>query len=108
MPGTGRVEETPVMAALPAALFLLAQAASAAPADSSQPLYGPAAPAPLTLGTTPAKTAEQQCAQQQTDPNSKEIVVCAIRPQGYRIDPDVLAARRMKKKGDPGPPKNPH
>jgi len=96
------------MAALPAALFLLAQAASAAPADSSQPAYGPTPPAPSKSATTPVKTAEQQCAQQKADPNSKEIVVCAIRPQGYRIDPDVLAAKRMKKKGDPGPPKNPH
>jgi len=94
------------MAALPVALFLLAQAASAAPADPSQPADGPAAPARPAIA--PAKTAEQQCAQQQADPNSKDIVVCAIRPQGYRIDPDVLAAKRMKKKGDPGPPKNPH
>ena len=96
------------MAALPAALFLLAQAASAVPADASEPAYGPAAPAPAKPAITPAKTAEQQCAQQKADPNSKEIVVCAIRPQGYRIDPDVLAAKRMKKKGDPGPPRNPH
>jgi hypothetical protein len=105
MPGTAAVEEMPAMAALPTALFLLAQTASAAPAD---PSYGAAAPAPAKPAITPAKTAEQQCAQQQADPNSKDIVVCAIRPQGYRIDPDVLAAKRMKKKGDPGPPKNPH
>jgi hypothetical protein len=96
------------MAALPAALFLLAQAASAAPAESSPPAYGPAVPVPTKSSATPAKPTEQQCAQQQADPNSKEIVVCAIRPQGYRIDPDVLAARRMKKKGDPGAPRNPH
>jgi hypothetical protein len=42
------------------------------------------------------------------DPNARQIVVCAAKPQGYRIDPDVLAARRMKKKGDPGQPHNPH
>jgi hypothetical protein len=108
MPGTAAVEEMPAMAALPAALFLLAQAASAASADPSQPAYGPAPAAPAKPAITSAKTAEQQCAQQQADPNSKDIVVCAIRPQGYRIDPDVLAAKRMKKKGDPGPPKNPH
>jgi len=106
MPGTAAVEEMPAMAALPVALFLLAQAASAAPADPSQPADGPAAPARPAIA--PAKTAEQQCAQQQADPNSKDIVVCAIRPQGYRIDPDVLAAKRMKKKGDAGPPTNPH
>jgi hypothetical protein len=42
-----------------------------------------------------------------SDPNTHQIVVCAPKPQGYRIDPDVLAARRMKKKGDPGAPRNP-
>lgn len=42
------------------------------------------------------------------DPTTGQIVVCAPKPQGYRIDPDVLAARRLKKKGDPGQPRNPH
>jgi hypothetical protein len=97
------------MAALPAALFLLAQASTAASTDSSQPVYGPDVPAPTKPAPPPvAKPPERQCPPQNTDPNSKDIVVCAIRPQGYRLDPDVLAARRMKKQGDPGPPKNPH
>jgi hypothetical protein len=93
-----------MLVALPAAL-LFAQAAAAAPAEPA-PSYGPAAPAPAK--PAPIKTAEQQCAQQTHDPKSDEIVVCAIKPQGYRIDPDVLAARRMKKKGDAGRPHNPH
>jgi hypothetical protein len=93
-----------MLAALPAAL-LFAQAASAAPAEPA-PSYGPAAPAPAK--TAPVKMAQQQCAPQAHDAKSDEIVVCAIKPQGYRIDPDVLAARRMKKKGDAGQPHNPH
>jgi hypothetical protein len=93
-----------MLAALPAAL-LFAQAAAAAPAETA-PSYGPAVPAPAK--PAPIKTAEQQCAQQTHDPKSEEIVVCAIKPQGYRIDPDVLAARRMKKKGEAGRPHNPH
>jgi hypothetical protein len=77
----------------------------AAPAEPA-PSYGPAAPAPAK--TTPVKMAQQQCAPQAHDAKSDEIVVCAIKPQGYRIDPDVLAARRMKKKGDAVRPHNPH
>jgi hypothetical protein len=94
-----------MLAALPAAL-LFAQAASAAPAEPAPSSYGPSAPAPAK--PAPVKTAQQQCAPQTRDPKSEEIVVCAIKPQGYRIDPDVLAARRMKKKGDAGRPHNPH
>jgi hypothetical protein len=96
------------MPALPAVLLLLAQAASAAPAEAPQPNYGPATPAPPKSAATPVKTAERECAPQTPTSKSDEIVVCAIKPQGYRIDPDVLAAKRMKKKGDPGTPRNPH
>ena len=42
------------------------------------------------------------------DPNSREIVVCAVKPDGYRIDPDLMAARRLKKKGESVAPRNPH
>jgi hypothetical protein len=94
-----------MLAALPAAL-LFAQAASAAPAEPAPSSYGPSAPVPAK--PAPVKTAQQQCAPQAHDAKSDEIVVCAIRPQGYRIDPDVLAARRMKKNGDAGQPHNPH
>jgi hypothetical protein len=97
-----------MLAGLPAAL-LFAQAASAAPAaDPPQPAYGPATTAPTKPAAAPVKTAERDCAPQQSPSNPNEIVVCAVKPQGYRIDPDVLAARRMKKKGDAGPPRNPH
>ena len=93
-----------MVAGLPVVLFL-AQAA-AAPANSAQPSYGPEAAPPAKSAAVPAKIPE--CAPQNPDPKSNEIVVCAVKPQGYRIDPDVLAAKRLKKKGDPGAPKNPH
>ena len=31
-----------------------------------------------------------------------------MKPQGYRIDPDLMEARREKKKGTAGRPKSPH
>jgi hypothetical protein len=90
-----------MLAAVPVALFF-AQAASAAPT------YGPAATEPPKPATAPAKLPERECAPQAPTSKADEIIVCALKPHGYRIDPDVLAARRMKKKGDPGTPKNPH
>ena len=38
-----------------------------------------------------------ECSPKTPDPNSNQIVICANKPQGYRIDPDVLEARREKK-----------
>ena len=80
------------------ALVLLAQAGAAA--------YGPEAP---SKPAAPAKTAEKQCVPPAPTANDREIVVCATKPQGYRIDPDVLAARKAKKRqmaGRPKPPEN--
>ena len=94
------------MAALPAALIILAQAASNTP--SNPPVYGPAA-APPHKSIAPLKSAASQCPPAATtDPKAGPIIVCAIKPQGYRIDPDILQARRLKKKGDAGRPHNPH
>ena len=89
-------------AGLPVALMLFAQAASASAAT------GPSA-APAKSAPTEASVAAdlRECMAANNDPNATQIVVCAPKPQGYRIDPDVLAARRMKKKGDPGQPHNP-
>lgn len=86
-------------AALPVALALLAQVASG---------YGPPPPPPPKPATSPVTAAQRQCAPQNPEPNSNAIVVCAVKPQGYRIDPDVLEARRLKKQGDAGRPRNPH
>lgn len=96
-----------MLAGLPVAL-LFAQAAAAAPASNPQPGYGPATSRPLKSAAVPVNAGERECAPQTPAPNANAIVVCAVKPQGYRIDPDVLAAKRMKKKGDPGPPKSPH
>ena len=81
------------------ALALFAQAATAS--------YGPEAPA---KPATAAKTAEKQCVPPAPTANSdREVIVCAVKPQGYRIDPDVMAARKAKKRqmaGRPTPPEN--
>ena len=42
-------------------------------------------------------------------PSSREIIVCAPKPDGYRIDPDVMAAKKAKRQalaGRPKPPEN--
>ena len=82
-------------AGLSVAFLLIAQAASA---------YGPASSAKPVA--TPAKVAE--CAPQARTANPNEIVVCAVKPDGYRIDPDVMAARKAKKQGDLSKPRSPH
>ena len=67
---------------LPVALALAAQAASAAAPTEAAP---PATPEP--------------CETPRPDPNDREIVICAERPQGYRIDPDILTVKRLKRGG---------
>ena len=89
----------------------LVAAAHAVAAPSSS--YGPEpARAPATASApaaTPAKEAPQNCTTPAVpDSNSREIVVCAERPNGYRLDPDVLAAKRLKQKGESIRPRNPH
>lgn len=91
-------------AGLSIALALLAQAA----ADASHPVYGPAAPVTKPPATPPKTTDTRDCEPSGTDPKSLEIIVCAPKPQGYRLDPDLVEARREKKQGDAGRPHNPH
>ena len=89
---------------LSVALALSAQAAAASP-----PSYGPAPAVISTPAAAPAKETQHECTTPAApDPNSREIVVCAVRPNGYRLDPDVLAAKRLKKKGESIRPRNPH
>jgi hypothetical protein len=91
--------------------IVLVAAAQAVAAPSSS--YGPepasvpaAASAPAAA---PAKEVPRNCTTPAVpDSNSREIVVCAERPNGYRLDPDVLAAKRLKKKGESVRPRNPH
>lgn len=66
-------------------LGLLAIAALIGQAADPTPPPAPAASAPAS---------QRDCTPSSPGPNSSEIVVCAIKPDGYRIDPDVLKARR--------------
>jgi hypothetical protein len=81
------------------ALALLAQAAGA-PTP-----YGPAPPPQpkKPLAAAPA----DDCVKRQTDPNNREILICAPKIEGYRLTPDVIEARREMHPGGrptkPGP-----
>jgi hypothetical protein len=90
------------------ALALLAQAASAAPAGPLPPAYGP--PAPIVR--VPAKPAvkiavDTSCETARASADTREIVVCAQRPQGYRLDRDVLEAQRELRNIRHGRPNRP-
>jgi hypothetical protein len=82
-----------MLSGLPVALLLAAQAA-AGPAEP------PGQPAPAV------KAADDGCSPQRPS-SDREIVICAPKSQGYRIDPDVLAAKRAKKQALAGRPKPP-
>ena len=84
------------------ALVMLAQAAGSGPAS-----YGPVAEAtssPPPPAVAPAKPEDRICTEANKDPNSNVIVICGPPPQGYRLNPDVLEARRELKNG--GKPKS--
>lgn len=66
-----------------------------------------AASAPAAAPPEAAKPAEPGCSPSAPDPNSREIIVCALKPQGYRIDPDVIAAKKAKKRAEAGRPVSP-
>lgn len=95
---------------LPMLVFLAAQAA--APVSTSEPvastdaetsdagMYGPLPPRPPKPIPKPAS---KPCPK--LDPTKGEVIVCAEKFEGYRIDPDVLEAARLKKnKGKPRGP----
>ena len=67
-------------AGLSLALALLAPAAA----------YGPTAPTPSKVVAPAAAAPQRECAPQSTDPKANEIVVCAIKPEGYRLLPDIV------------------
>jgi len=80
----------------PVAIVLLAQAASAA------------APAPApTAASAPAKSPDDACKDAMAKTDTREIVICAQKPQGYRLNPDVMQAKRAMRSGGrptrPGP-----
>jgi hypothetical protein len=61
-----------------------------------------AAPAPAAApeaNSAPAAKETSGCGPTPRDIEPGEIFVCAPKPQGYRIDPDVLEASRAKRRG---------
>lgn len=64
---------------LPVALVSLAQATSASAPPPSPPV---------------AKPPADDCRTPPPSPESRTVIVCAQKPDGYRIDPDVLEAHR--------------
>jgi hypothetical protein len=57
--------------------------------------YGPALPAP----PKPAARAPspEACKAPEIKDDATEIVVCAVKPNGYRLDPDVMQAKKQAK-----------
>ena len=99
----------PMPVGLPVAFLLFTQAATAAPsAGAHEAAYGPVAAAPAKPQAPPSDQAQRECAPQNKDPNAKEIVVCAVKPEGYRLPPDIVEARRLKKEGVTVRPRSPH
>lgn len=90
------------------ALVLLAQASVASPPAGGTPAYGPVAAAPSKPASAAQDQTQRECAPQNEDPKSNAIVVCAVKPDGYRLPPDIVEARRLKKEGVTIRPRNPH
>ena len=76
---------------MPAGLTVLALFAQAATAPA-----GPVAPPPKKPATQAPAPA---CDTKPSDPNSTQIVICAPRTEGYRLNPDVLEAKREMRSG---------
>jgi hypothetical protein len=82
--------------------------AASAPAAASAPpatAYGPAAPAPPPKKVISVSAPTTPCPTRTPAPGQTDIVICAQKPQGYRIDPDVMKAKRNKAKNASRPPR---
>ena len=90
------------------AAAVLGQAADPAPAiaQSAEPAanYGPSVPAPPKAPVNVAAPARKDCSPDVPDPETGAIVVCVIKSDGYRLDPDVAAAKDAKRRAEHGPP----
>jgi hypothetical protein len=74
--------------------LLMAAAAQAAPAGSATPT----ATGPTEVVRAPA-TGNEPCETPLPKDGDQEIVICVERPEGYRIDPDIMDAEKgMKRK----------
>ena len=88
-------------AGLTLGIAMLAQVAGAAPN------HGPvvqAPPSPPAETVVAAETAPERCAAPPPTMEPGEIFVCAPRPQGYRLNPDVMEAKRQLRSGRPKRP----
>jgi hypothetical protein len=83
---------------------LIVAVAFAASSAGGAEVYGPVQPDP----PKPAAKTEggDSCATATANGDTREIVICAQRPQGYRLNPDVMEAKREIRSG--GAPRNPH
>ncbi len=90
---------------LSAVATMLAQSASAAATGSQAPIVQQSSPGSATAAPAspkePIKTAPMTDACKTPPPtaDSREIVVCAIKPDGYRLNPDVMKAKREARSG---------
>lgn len=84
---------------MPVALALLAQTAASTVASSPKTASStePAA-APPPKPAPPATTASDESCSPKTL-SGDQIVICAERPQGYRLNPDVMEAKREMRSG---------
>jgi hypothetical protein len=88
---------------VPVAIVLLAQSVNAAPPAASAPAArGAAAP-----GKASVASPREDCSPTSPAADQRSIVICAQRPNGYRLNPDVMEAKREKRKGGGGPPGRP-
>jgi hypothetical protein len=94
-----------MLAGLLVAIAVFANAADAAPT------YGPIPPPPPKVvpkpPPKPAATevnAAGRCSPAPATAQPGEIIVCVERPEGYRLDPDLMAAKRAMRSGRPKRP----
>lgn len=82
-----------MLSGLPIILALAAQVAEPASADygSGPTPYGPTQPAPPK---PKAKPPSEPCKTPDVKPDTKAIVVCAPKVEGYRLNPDVTEAQK--------------
>jgi hypothetical protein len=90
-----------MLAGLTVAIALLAS-----PPSDASPAPDPAAAKPPESKPV-AKAADDSCREAMAKADTREIVICAQKPQGYRLNPDVMQARREMRSGGrptrPGP-----
>jgi len=87
--------------AMPLGLSVALAIAAPAAAGAAAPPSATVAPAaPVASPTDP-------CAAPAPEPETGEILVCGERPQGYRIDPDIIEAKRLKRSRSAGRPIRP-